>query len=138
MERRDAMVSLTWQEDFRFEGVTRQGSVTSIDGDGEAGASPTQLLLEAIGACSGIDVVDILRKGRQPIEGLTVELGGERAEEAPRRYTRLRLLFRVRGQVDRSKVERAVALSLDKYCSVYHSLDPELRETAQVEIEIEP
>jgi putative redox protein len=138
MDRRDAIVSLTWQDDFRLEGVTRGGKVTSIDGDGQAGASPTQLLLEAIGACSAIDVVDILRKGRQPLEGLTVEMGGERREEPPRRYTRLRLRFRVRGDVDRAKVERAVALSLDRYCSVYHSLDPELRETAQVEIEIEP
>lgn len=138
MNRRDAIVSLTWQEDFHLEGVTRGGKVTSIDGNGQAGASPTQLLLEAIGACSAIDVVDILRKGRQPLEGLTVELGGDRSEEAPRRYTRLYLRFRVRGDVERAKVERAVALSLDKYCSVYHSLDPDLRETAQVEIEIEP
>jgi putative redox protein len=138
MNRRNAIVSLTWQEDFQLEGVTRGGKVTSIDGNGKAGASPTQLLLEAIGACSAIDVVDILQKGRQPLEGLTVELGGERREEAPRRYTRLWLRFRVRGDVERAKVERAVALSLDKYCSVYHSLDPDLRETAHVEIEIEP
>jgi putative redox protein len=137
MERRDALVSLTWQDDFKMEAITRGGAVTSIDGDGRAGPSPTQMLLESIGACSAIDVVDILRKGRQPLEGLTVEMGGERREEPPRRYTRLRLRFRVRGDVDRTKVERAVALSLDKYCSVFHSLDPELRETARVEIVVE-
>lgn len=138
MERRDPMVSLEWQESFRFEARTRGGATTAIDSDGEFGPSPTRLLLEAIGACAGIDVVDILRKGRQPIEGLGVDVSGDRREEPPRRYTRLSLTFRVRGDVDRRKVERAVALSLDKYCSVFHSLDPELRETTQVEIVVEP
>lgn len=138
MERRDPMVSLEWEEDFRLEGRTRAGATTAIDGDGRAGPSPTLLLLEAVGACSAIDVVDILRKGRQPLQGLRVELSGDRREDPPRRYTRLRLTFRVRGDVDRRKVERAVALSLERYCSVFHSLDSELRETVQVEIVVEP
>jgi putative redox protein len=131
------MVKVRWQEEFRMRATTADGSVTDMDGDGRAGPTPPLILLEAVGACSAIDVVDILRKGRQPIEALEVEVDGDRREEHPRRYTRLRLVFRIRGDVDRARAERAVALSLDKYCSVFQSLDPELRETAQVQIVIE-
>jgi len=134
----DIRVTLRWTEGMRFEAETAAGVVSDVDGDGRAGPSPMLVLLEAIGGCSAADVVDILRKGRQPLEGLEVEVSGERREEPPRRYTRLRLVYRIRGEVDRSKAERAVALSLETYCSVFHSLAPDLREASEVEIEIEP
>ncbi len=137
MEAGEPLVRLRWDEDSQLEATTRSGATATIDGDGKAAPSPTNLLLAAIGGCSAIDVVDILRKGRQPLEGLVVEVDGDRREDPPRRFTRLRLTFRVRGEVERTKVERAVALSLDKYCSVFHSLDPELRETVVAEIRLE-
>lgn len=138
MATNDARVALRWTEGMRFEAETGAGVVSAVDGDGRAGPSPMLVLLEAIGGCSAADVVDILRKGRQPLEGLEVEVGGERRDEPPRRYTRLRLVYRIRGEVDRSKAERAVSLSLEKYCSVFHSLAPDLRKATEVEIEIEP
>lgn len=127
-------VTLRWTGGQRFEGRNAAGAETSVDGGGESGASPVELLLEAVAACSGIDVVEILRKGRQEVEGLEVEAAGTRREEPPRRYTSLRFLFRVSGDVDPEKAERAVSLSLETYCSVFHSLDPALREATDVRV----
>jgi len=132
-----AGVTLRWREGMRFEGETAAGAATDVDGRGERGPSPTQLLLESVGACSAIDVVEILQKGRQPLEALEVQVRGERRDEPPRRYTALTLLFSIRGAVDRAAAERAVSLSLEKYCSVFHSLAPDLRERTEVEIRIE-
>lgn len=67
------------------------------------------------------DVVDILRKGRHPLTALRVTFTGARAEHSPRRFTQIQLRFDVRGAVPAEAVERAIALSRDKYCSVWHS-----------------
>ena len=80
------------------------------------------MLLEAIASCAAADVVDILRKGRQEIEALTVEVSADRREGHPRSIKRLDLKFKIRGPVDETKARRAVDLSLEKYCSVFHSL----------------
>ena len=69
-----------------------------------------------------IDVVDILTKGRLPLKAFTARLDGQRAAEPPRRLTAVRLHFKVRGDVPPDRVERAIALSREKYCSVWHSL----------------
>lgn len=130
-------VRLEWSEGFRFSGHTREGAVTAIDGEGEAGPSPMLLLLEAIGSCAGSDVVDILEKGREPLEGLEVQVSGTRREEPPRRYVSLRLRFRMWGDVDRGKAERAVELSLETYCSAFQSLREELREATEAEVVLE-
>lgn len=119
-------IGLQWKRDLRFE--ARAGEVvTAIDGDGEAGASPMTLLLMALASCTGSDVTDILRKGRQDLGGLRIEARGERRQEPlPHRYTNVRLVFRMEGPVERSKAERAVQLSLEKYCSVLHTLAEDL------------
>lgn len=130
-------VRIRWSGDMPLEAENARGTASSIDENGRLAPSPTDLLLEAVAGCTAIDVVEILRKGRQPIEGLEVEVSGERRAEPPRRYTRLRLVYRITGEVDRARAERAVSLSLDKYCSVFHSLSPDLREGADVTIEIE-
>jgi putative redox protein len=93
-----------------------------LDGDGAAGISPVQLMGTALGGCMGTDVALILTKGRQPLKGLEVELHATRAETDPRRFVGVRLHFAVRGAVDPAQLDRAIALSREKYCSVWHSL----------------
>ena len=126
-------VSLEWKGQFRFEG--RADDVrTSIDGDGQAGPSPVNLLLESVGACTAIDVVDILQKGRQEIRGMNVEVGAERRSETPRAVTALFMKFRIEGNVDLPRAQRAVDLSLEKYCSVFHSLRMDVSIDTEVEV----
>lgn len=128
-------VELEWKGDFRFDGRSA-GGVVPIDGDGETAASPMTLLLLALASCTGSDVADILRKGRQPLEALRIETRGERRQEPlPHRYTRVRLVFRMEGPVERPKAERAVRLSLDTYCSVLHTLAEDLELEWEVWIE---
>ncbi|TDJ49920.1 MAG: OsmC family peroxiredoxin [Gemmatimonadetes bacterium] len=114
-------ITLKWVDELRFEG-TAGTAVVAIDGDGQQGTSPVNLLLEAIASCAAADVVDILRKGRQELEAMTVEVSADRREGHPRSITRLQLDFKIRGPVDEVKARRAVDLSLEKYCSVFHSL----------------
>lgn len=139
MTRDTRTVTLTWQEKLRFQARTEAGAVTTIDGTGGGlSPSPMLMLLESLGGCMAIDVVDILTKGREKLRGLELEVSGVRREDPPRRYVSLSLGFRVRGEdLSRTKVERAVELSLETYCSVFHTLDPELRENTDVEIHIE-
>ena len=93
------------------------------------------LLLAAAG-CSGADVVVILNKMRVPIERLTIDVVGVRRDEEPRRYTELRFRFTVSGDgVELAKVERAVELSLEKYCSVVASLAPDIAVAHEVALE---
>jgi putative redox protein len=81
-------------------------------------ATPMELVLMGAGGCTAFDVVDILEKGRQAIEGCEVELQAERAETEPKVFTRIHLHFVVSGRsLDPAKVERAIQLSADKYCS---------------------
>ncbi len=114
-------ITLKWVDELRFEGLAGT-AVVAIDGDGQRGTSPVDLLLEAIASCAAADVVDILRKGRQELEAMTVEVSADRREGHPRSITRLQLDFKIRGPVDEVKARRAVDLSLEKYCSVFHSL----------------
>ena len=114
-------ITLEWIDDLRFEG--RVGTaVVAIDGDGEQGTSPVSLLLEAVGSCAAADVADILKKGRQDLHGMTIEVTADRRAEHPRSVMRMTLNFEIRGPVDEVKAQRAVDLSLEKYCSVFHSL----------------
>lgn len=86
--------------------------------DRRPGPSPMELLLIGTGGCASFDVVHILEKGREPVEDCTVEIEADRAETEPKVFTRIRMRFTVTGPgLDRKKVERAVALSLEKYCS---------------------
>lgn len=107
----------------------------TVDGDGADGPSPMHLLLLAAGACSGIDIVMILEKMRVTIDRFTMEVVGERVDDDPRRYRSIKLIFRLSGDgLDRSKAERAAALSVEKYCSVVHSLDPGMSLEHEVEV----
>lgn len=108
----------------------------TVDGEGKAGPSPTETLLLSLAGCMAIDVKMILDKGRVPLTGLDVEVEADRKEEPPRRFTAVRLLFRLDGpsEGDRGKVRRALELSRDKYCSVLHTLRPDLDLTLETEL----
>ena len=138
-ERSDAAIvankiSLNWTEELRFEGRS-DGGLVAIDGNGMHGTTPVDLLLEAVAACTAADVVDILKKGRQELVSMTVECTGERRDEAPKYVKRLQLVFRMAGDVDEAKAQRAVDLSLEKYCSVFHSLRMDLAVDTEIRIE---
>ncbi len=113
-------IDVVWKEEFEFEGHEGQHT-TVIDGNSRTGSSPVTLMLQSVAACVGIDVVDILRKGRQELRGLTVEVEAERRAEHPRWVTALLLRFFIEGDVALPKAERAVDLAFEKYCSVFHT-----------------
>ncbi len=126
-------VRLTWQDDLRFEGGAPDGPTIPIDGDNATAPGPMQQLLLAAGGCSGADIVSILKKMREDLTGLEIEVRGTRREEHPRRYVDVHFVIRVTGRgLDRDKVQRAVDLSLEKYCSVVHSLRPDIAVTHEL------
>jgi len=114
-------VELTWSENVRFRATAGENEIV-VDGDGADGPSPVQVAAIGLAGCMGADVAAILEKGRQPLTGLRVLFSGERAATPPRRFTRITLHFDVSGAVAADAVERAIALSRDTYCSVWHSM----------------
>jgi putative redox protein len=88
----------------------------------------------SLAGCMGSDVVHILVKGRVELKGLTARVVAERTPEEPRRLVKAELHFAVRGAVPADKLERAIALSRDKYCSVWHSLRPDIAFTTSFEV----
>lgn len=96
-----------------------------IGGEGR-GMRPTELFLTGLAGCAAVDVAHILRRQREPIDQLRVEIEGDRNDVPPTRFTAVRIKFIARGAVDPHKLERAVALSVEKYCTVRNTLDPAL------------
>jgi putative redox protein len=122
------VAELVWAEALQF-GATSGNTAIVIDGDSTAGPSPVQLLVMGLAGCMSIDLVDIVRKGRHPLTGLRATISAERKPEPPRHLVRVALTFHVHGEVPDHAVARAVALSRDKYCSVWHSLRPDIELT---------
>jgi len=123
-------ISLRWQEGLVFRGGEPGGPETTVDGDNAAAPGPMLTLLLAAGSCTGADVVSILEKMRVGLAECRIEASGVRRETDPRRYTAMHLEFHLRGEgLDEAKAERAVELSITKYCSVLHSLAPDIRIT---------
>lgn len=128
-------ISLRWETGLRFVGGAPDGPVTSIDGDNAAAPGPMLTLLLAAASCSGSDVVIILRKMRIELEDLQIDVTGRRREQEPRRYTAIHLSYRISGKgLDKDKADRAVDLSVKKYCSVIHSLAPDIAITYTVSV----
>lgn len=120
--------TLVWQRDLIFAAESGEARLT-VDSDGLAGPSPMQALAFSLAGCMGMDVVHILRKGRHDLRGLRVTLLGERAQTEPRRFTGITLQFTAGGDVPLEALERAVRLSREKYCSVWHSLREDIQLT---------
>jgi putative redox protein len=127
-------VELTWQGGLRFEARAGEHRLI-LDSEHQAGLSPTQALAASLAGCMAIDVVDVLRKGRFPLNGLDVRLVSERRGEPPRYVTRVAFHFVVRGDVPPDRVERAIELSRERYCSVWHSLRPDIAFHASFEVQ---
>ncbi|MEX2480809.1 MAG: OsmC family protein [Gammaproteobacteria bacterium] len=115
--------TIRWVDGAMFVGETGSGHALVIDGPPEAGGRnmgprPMELLLTGLGACTAFDVVSMLRKSRQAVVDCRVELNAERAPEPPKVFTRIHIHFVVEGTALKpAAVERAIALSAEKYCS---------------------
>ena len=140
--RRDLRMKATikWLDGVSFEAESGSGHRLILDGAPEhggqnAGLRPMEAVLIGVGACSAFDVISILRKARQPVGDCVVELEADRAEDPPKVFTRVRMRFVVTGKgLERAKVERAVALSAEKYCSATAMLLPTVDIQHEVEI----
>jgi putative redox protein len=115
------VLDLTWIGDLKFSGTSARASMV-LDSAGVAGPSPVQTLAFALAGCMAMDVVHILKAGRHDFRGLRVHLEARRADDNPHRLIDSTLHFTVEGSVPSEAIERAVALSRDKYCSVWHSM----------------
>ncbi len=131
---------IKWLDGVSFEATSGSGHRLVLDGAPEhggqnAGIRPMEAVLIGVGACSGFDVVSILKKARQRVSDCVVEMEAERAESVPKVFTRIRMRFVVSGtDLKPSAVHRAVDLSAEKYCSATAMLRPTVDITHEVEI----
>ena len=131
---------IKWVQDVTFLGESGSGHSVVMDGAPEAGGRnlgfrPMEMLLLGLGGCSAFDVVMILKRGREQITDCVVELSAERAETDPKVMTKIEMRYIVTGRaLDKKKVERAVQLSAEKYCSASAMLAKTAEITHTVEI----
>jgi putative redox protein len=128
-------VDLTWVGDLTFSGTSATASIT-LDSAGLAGPSPVEALGFAIAGCMTTDVAHILTKGRHPFRALRSHLVADRAQDEPHRFVRMTLHITVDGDVPGDAVERAIALSKEKYCSVWHSMRQDIAFTTTHDIRV--
>ncbi len=121
-------IKLDWKQGMAFESMTPSGHRVTLDAGEDVGGlnlgpRPTEMLLQATATCTGIDIVSILHKMRLPLETFEMEIDGVRATEHPKRFTAIHLLYVLKGDMPEERVRRAIELSVDRYCSVSHSLN---------------
>jgi putative redox protein len=115
-------------DDYGFEASDVYGHTTRLDTSPETGGRnfgvrPMQMVLMALGGCSGIDVISILKKQRQTVDAYNLVIEGEReAGKEPSLWTTIQMVFRLEGSIDPEKAKRACQLSIEKYCSVAETL----------------
>jgi putative redox protein len=126
-------LEIVWTHDLVFEGKSGHASMV-LDSAGKAGPSPVQTLAFALAGCMGMDVVYILQKGRYDLRGVKVALVAERAQDDPHRITAVTIEFTIAGAVPREQVQRAIDLSHEKYCSVWHSMRQDIAFTTRFTI----
>lgn len=116
--------TIQWIGAEKFVAFGPSGHAVPMDSDRSSNTAPgpMELLLLALGACTGTDVVTILQKKRQKLQSLEIICSGERASDPPQVWTKLEVLYRLRGDLDKAAVERAIQLSEEKYCSVSATL----------------
>jgi putative redox protein len=131
------IASAEWKDGMLFDGKSESGRTIHFDATKEhsAGPSPMEAVLMALCGCTSVDVVNILQKKREPLEGLVVSAEAERAPESPSVFTHIRLTYRIRGNVGEKAAEDAVALSKNKYCSVSKMLERSARIEYSIEYE---
>jgi len=129
-------VTLRWQHGLAFEGRVEGRPSIAIDADGKTGPGPMDALLLALAACTASDVASILEKMRFTVRGMTVDVTGERRPEHPKRYTSIVLTYWIRAPgAPEERVRHAIELSLEKYCSVSHSLAPDIARRYELVLE---
>lgn len=140
MAKETKRASVKWVEGLEFEAATGSGHRLVLDAGEKAGGKnhgpgPMELLLVGLAGCTGIDVVDILRKKRQAVSGVEVRVEGARAETHPMVYTDIEVVYVVRGKdVSPKAVEDAIHLSEEKYCSAGVMLGKTAKITSRYEI----
>ena len=110
-------------DDVHFEAVSEQGLSMQLDGTPEiggveGGVRPMQAVLMAMAGCSAIDVVTLLKKMRQPLDDIQIKVKADRVDDVPRVLSDIHLHYILKGDMESDKVEKAVSLSMEKYCSV--------------------
>jgi putative redox protein len=132
-------VHIAWQGGMRFIGGKPGGPQVATDGDVVTAPGPMHQLLLAVGTCSGSDVVLILEKMRVTLTRFDLGVEGVRRPEDPKRYTAIHLRYRLAGAgLDEAKARRAIDLSIERYCSVIHSLNPDIPITYDLMLEAAP
>jgi putative redox protein len=128
--------TVRWIGEEKFAGVSPSNHAVAMDSDRESNTAPgpMEMLLLALGACTATDVVIVLKKKRQKLEGLEIVVSGERAAEPPMVWTKLELVYRFRGNLDEAAVKHAIELSQEKYCSVEAMLKKTAAITSRYEI----
>jgi putative redox protein len=125
---------------FHLEAVNEQGKTVHLDASPDIGGTnqgmrPMQMLLSAMGGCSAIDVINILKKQKEPLRDIKITVTGEREKDAvPSLFVEVHAHFRLYGDIDRDKASRAVSLSVDKYCSVAKTMSHKAKITHSFEI----
>ncbi|MDX1763856.1 MAG: OsmC family protein [bacterium] len=120
--------TVTWKEDLIFDARTQVGYEFEMDGKVQWGCAPTESLLLSLAGCMGIDVVSFLKKMRVELKTCKIEIAGERNPTPPQYYTSIKMILRASGEgLTENKMKRAVDLSHEKYCSVYHSLRKDMK-----------
>lgn len=132
---------ITWVQDALFVGESGSGHTITMDGAPDIGgrdlaARPMEMVLIGMGGCTAIDVASMLKKQRQDVRDIIVELEAERADDHPKVFTAVKVIYRVRGRkLNRALVERAVTLSDEKYCSATAMIRKSAAVTHQIVIE---
>ncbi|MGE5173505.1 MAG: OsmC family protein [Betaproteobacteria bacterium] len=120
--------TLTWDKDLIFVGRTQRGYEVEYDAQQQWGCSPTETLLLSVAGCMAIDMVSFLKKMKCEIKTYKMDIVGERNPTPPQYYTSMEMIISVNGAgLTDKKLERAISLSHEKYCSVYHSLRKDMK-----------
>jgi putative redox protein len=128
-------LSLTLDKDLIFTARTRRGYEIDFDPKVEWGCFPTEGLLASVAGCLAIDVVSFLRKMKAEISGFSIEVEGQRNPVPPQYYKAIVMAIKIKGRnIDERKMDRAISLSREKYCSVYHTLRKDLKYTVSYAI----
>jgi len=133
MTKPPIVATLSWQGGLKFTARTSRSEIT-LDSDSTAGPSPPEALAMALAGCMAIDVADIVVKGRHSLTALDATITGERVDTNPHRFHSFTLHFVATGAVPPPAIERAIQLSRDKYCSVWHSLRQDITLTTSFEV----
>lgn len=127
---------ITLQRDLYFLGTTQRGYEVEYDVTYQEGCSPTETFLMSLGGCMSIDVVHILRKMRCEIDHYEMTMEGTRNPDPPQFYRSFDLMIHISGKgITPRRIERAISLSREKYCSVYHSIRKDIEVNVRYEIE---